>query len=463
MATRRFPVLLCILAKFICPTSLEGRQLAEPEANHAQGDASKLFQQHCARCHGTDGTGSPLRSRQPEIPDFTQAAWQARRSDAQLQASILEGMGVQMPAWRGKVSEKQAHELAAYVRSLAPTKGTPPSARPASADERFQSLQKQLHSLQEQFYELSKDSPIDPPATPPEPPRPKDSSPAVATKAGKGLVSAGDPKPEDSRPPLAAAAKTPAVRELFQQHCGKCHGADGTGSPVRKDHPKIPDFAAASGLAQRSDAQMLACILDGKGKDMPTWRGKISEQQASDLATYVRAFAVTKDPARPERDPNLREPSDAQPLLCFLDKLTRWLGKLHPAAIHFPIALLTAAAGAEVLRLLTGNPVFDAASRYCIWFGTLGAVVAGALGWFAGGFQLNDASWVMTTHRWLGTFVVAWAALVLVLSEASGRPNRRRTRMCFRVALLVVPVLILVTGFLGGAVVFGLNHYSWPE
>ncbi|HWY87341.1 MAG TPA: c-type cytochrome, partial [Gemmataceae bacterium] len=323
MAARRFPVLLCILAKLISPTSLEGRQLSDPEASHARDDASKLFQQHCARCHGADGTGSRLRGRQPEIPDFTQASWQARRSDAQLQASILEGMGAHMPAWRGKVSEKQARDLAAYIRALAPTNGTPTSAPPASADERFQSLQKELRTLQEQFHELSKDSPVDPPTTPPEPPRPKASSPAVAPKAGKGLDPAENPNPKDSRPPVAPAEKTPAVS------------------------------------------------------------------------------------ARPEREAILSEPPDAQPPMCFVGKLIRWLGKLHPAAIHFPIALLTAAAAAEVLRLLTGNPVFDAVSRYCIWFGTLGAVVAGALGWFAAGFQLTDASWVMTTHRWLGTFVVA--------------------------------------------------------
>ena len=299
-----------------------------------------------------------------------------------MHASILEGMGVQMPAWRGKVSEEQARDLAAYIRALAPTKGTSPGVPPASVDERFQSLQKELHKLQEQFHELTKDTPIDPPTTPPAQPQPKASSPSVATKAAKDPVPTEKPKPMDSSPPAATAANTPAVRE---------------------------------------------------------------------------------GPARPEREANLGQPPDARPPISFLDKVIGWVGKFHPVTVHFPIALLTAAAAAELLRLLTGNLVFDAVSRYCVWFGTLTAVVADVLGWFTAGFQLADASWVMTIHRWLGTSVVAWAAMVLVLSEVSGRPNRRRARLCYRVTLLVVPILVLVTGFFGGAVVFGLDHYIWPE
>ena len=57
----------------------------------------------------------------------------------------------------------------------------------------------------------------------------------------------------------------------------------------------------------------------------------------------------------------------------------------HVALVHFPIALLTAAAVAELLQLGTGKPAYDAVSRYCIWFGTLSAMAAGVLGWFTSG------------------------------------------------------------------------------
>jgi uncharacterized membrane protein len=113
--------------------------------------------------------------------------------------------------------------------------------------------------------------------------------------------------------------------------------------------------------------------------------------------------------------------------------------------------------------MATGKPSFEAITRYCVWFGSLTALVAGILGWFAGGFHLTDTSRILMTHRWLGTSTVASAGLVLLLSEVSRRPERRRTRLCFQVTLLVVAVLVSVTGFFGGAVVFGLNHYAWPR
>jgi uncharacterized membrane protein len=230
---------------------------------------------------------------------------------------------------------------------------------------------------------------------------------------------------------------------------------------------------------RRSDAQLLASILDGKGKEMPPWRGKLSVEQARGLVACVRAFAPTaptpegaSQPVSDERYPYLEEdkneltptePTEAEPPQDFVEKLIGWLGRFHSAAVHFPIALLTAAALAELLRLATGQPAFDAFSRFCVWLGALTAVVAGILGWFWGGFRLTDASWLMMTHRWLGTSVVAFAGLVLVLSEGSRRPERRRTRLCFRATLLIVAGLVLVTGFFGGAVVFGLDHYTWPQ
>jgi uncharacterized membrane protein len=245
----------------------------------------------------------------------------------------------------------------------------------------------------------------------------------------------------------------------------KCHGADGTGSPERDRLPEVPDFTSAAWQARRSDAQLVASVLDGKGEEMPPWRGKLSEGQARGLVTYVRAFAP--NPGKPgpghQQGPAPAEPAGAKPPRGRSEIMIRWLGEFHPPAVHFPIALLTAAAVAELLRMATGKPAFDPISRYCVWFGTLTAVVAGVLGWFLGGFRLADASWVMMTHRWLGTSTVACAGLVLVLSELSRRPDRRRTRRCFRGALLVVAGLVLVTGFFGGAVVFGLDHYAWPR
>src|SRR5262249_818471 len=142
----------------------------------------------------------------------------------------------------------------------------------------------------------------------------------------------------------------------------KCHGADGTGSEARRRQPKIPNFTDPSWQVRRSDAQLLASILNGKGKVMPPWRGTISEEQGRRLVGHVRAFAPNAasppqeeheqhTPAKAEEyeEPTTVEPTEDKRPQAFIGKLIPWLGRFHPAAVHFPVALLTAAALPELL------------------------------------------------------------------------------------------------------------------
>jgi mono/diheme cytochrome c family protein/uncharacterized membrane protein len=476
MRSCRAAIHLWVLAGLWLLLSRGAGHLLTPAAVHAQTDPGReLFRQHCVKCHGADGTGSPARGRLPVIPDFTAAAWQARQSETQLLASILDGKGEEMPSFRGKLSEAQARALVAQVRAFAAAAGKPKPAKqqepaaPAGSEKQLRRLQDEMDELKRQFREGAEraaDKKAPDASAPPAPPPP--SKPAESS-----------PRTTPATPSAPAPAGAPAGREVFRQHCIRCHGADGTGSRVRHRQPAIPNFTDPAWQARRSEAQLLASILDGRGEEMPPWREKLDEKQARGLVAYVRAFArntgapdAASQPANSRRDrpiaeepeePTEASPAEVEPSGGFLGKLIPWLGRFHPAAVHFPLALLTAAAVAELLRLLTGKPAFDAVSRYCVWFGALTAVVAGLLGWCLGEFRLTDASGVLMTHRWLGTCTVASAGLVLVLGEASRRPDRRRTRLAFRVTLLVVAVLVLVTGFFGGAVVYGLDHYTWPR
>src|SRR5207302_121699 len=96
-------------------------------------------------------------------------------------------------------------------------------------------------------------------------------------------------RPAESRQAEAASssapksAKTTQFRELFRQHCAKCHREDGKGGQARGLKAEVPAFTDASWQARRSDEQLLASILDGKEPEMPPWRDKISAEQARGL------------------------------------------------------------------------------------------------------------------------------------------------------------------------------------
>lgn len=136
-----------------------------------------------------------------------------------------------------------------------------------------------------------------------------------------------------------------------------------------------------------------------------------------------------------------------------------WLGKFHPLATHFPIALLSIAAISELLLLRKPSELFRQSVRFCVWTGAIGALAAAPLGWFFAGFHIVDDEWLMTAHRWTGTAAAVWALAILYLCERTYRDGADRKR--FRLALFLGAGLVGATGFLGGSLIYGLDHYAW--
>ncbi len=112
---------------------------------------SNIFRQFCIVCHGPDGTGNLMRASLPPIPNFTDPAFQRSHTDAQLQVSILNGKGTLMPANSGRVTEAEARDLAAYVRSFGPKGSAPATAGTGDFEKRFNTLQAQWDELNKEL------------------------------------------------------------------------------------------------------------------------------------------------------------------------------------------------------------------------------------------------------------------------------------------------------------------------
>jgi cytochrome c oxidase cbb3-type subunit 3 len=74
---------------------------------------ARIFASKCAGCHGPDGSGNIAGT-----PNFTDAGWQAGKTDAELAASIKDGKGKIMPAWGRTLTDAQITGLVAHIRSL---------------------------------------------------------------------------------------------------------------------------------------------------------------------------------------------------------------------------------------------------------------------------------------------------------------------------------------------------------
>ena len=92
-----------------------------------------LYNRYCIRCHGVDGRGV---WDIPDVPDFTNARWQASRCDARLAEIILEGRGAVMPPFRGTLSLEEGCAMGRYLRTFVPgTQLSPPDYKAATGAE----------------------------------------------------------------------------------------------------------------------------------------------------------------------------------------------------------------------------------------------------------------------------------------------------------------------------------------
>src|SRR6266478_3446735 len=72
-----------------------------------------------------------------------------------------------------------------------------------------------------------------------------------------------------------------------------------------------------------------------------------------------------------------------------MTRLFAWFGRFHVLVIHFPIALLAAAALAEAIEAWRGSWIPSPVVRFCVFLGAGSALAAVALGWLhadLGGF-----------------------------------------------------------------------------
>jgi ubiquinol-cytochrome c reductase cytochrome b subunit len=225
---------------------------------------AQVYRTYCMACHDTDGDGKIARKAMPDLPYFTHPDWQKSRTDKELVHSILEGKTspgkpMLMMPMKDKLSPADAERMVAYVRA-------------------FQGG-KQVTRVE---------APKPRPAPPPQP--------RVAVTTPRRAPGARRPAPAPSAEEIA---RLQAAAGLYRQYCLVCHGAEGRGLQMRPSMPAIPDFTGRTWQEEATAPRLAASILNGKGTLMPAFSGRVGDDQAQDLAAYVRAFGPVRSAAKP--------------------------------------------------------------------------------------------------------------------------------------------------------------------
>ena len=138
-------------------------------------------------------------------------------------------------------------------------------------------------------------------------------------------------------------------------------------------------------------------------------------------------------------------------------RLYRWFGAMHPAAVHFPIALFLVAALLEIAALTLRRPVLTQGTRVIIALAAISAVAAVALGWFAMGLPGKDDA-THAYHRWLGTSIALLGLLCWWAKEHWVRRPGRGREMIYIGLLTLTAAAVMVNGLLGGMLTHGMRH-----
>jgi cbb3-type cytochrome c oxidase subunit III len=98
---------------------------------------------------------------------------------------------------------------------------------------------------------------------------------------------------EIARTDLRFKGDTRRGRIIFKSACVACHGKDGTGRGVLAHLIQIAmiDFTMSENMKSMSDEELVKLIRDGKGDYMPSWKGSLSDDEITDVASYVRLLA----------------------------------------------------------------------------------------------------------------------------------------------------------------------------
>jgi uncharacterized membrane protein len=141
----------------------------------------------------------------------------------------------------------------------------------------------------------------------------------------------------------------------------------------------------------------------------------------------------------------------------------RWIGKFHPASTHFPVALMLVAVLAEGIAWWTRLESWKQTVRFLVVLGALSGLAASGLGWLNASFSsYNHAPGALLWwHRWIGSGTALWSVICAVLICMGPCAEGSKERQRFRGALLLGATLVGISGFLGSALIYGLQHYAW--
>ena len=93
---------------------------------------------------------------------------------------------------------------------------------------------------------------------------------------------------------FAGASRAAEVKENWEKHCQKCHGADGKGQTKMGRQSGVKDYTDPKVQAKLKDENAIKIIKEGivekDKKKMDPYKDKLTDEEIKALIAYIRGF-----------------------------------------------------------------------------------------------------------------------------------------------------------------------------
>lgn len=262
------------------------------------------------------------------------------------------------------------------------------------------------------------------------------------------------------------------IAPIFRQYCLQCHNAKEERGGFRIDDR---DTVMAYLEPEDASASMLFTdylTIDDEDMLMPprTHGGPLSAGELSLIQVWINEGADWPDDyALVSSEDDAKVAAPVAPPKSLVGRVWAAQGFLHPATVHFPIALLLVGAAFVVIgwkwpALGTQIPLA------CLIIGAVTSVASTAMG-FSFAVEQGYGSWnrfdaamfdkEVFWHRWTGVIVAVLASVLAIIAVVSIRkddPHSRGTKI-WKGGLLVCAALVGLVGHQGGEMTYGTDLY----
>lgn len=260
------------------------------------------------------------------------------------------------------------------------------------------------------------------------------------------------------------------IAPIFRRHCLECHGVENP-----KNDFRIDDAETVISYLEPGDLESSFLYTDylmATDPDLampPASRTPLSAAELALIRVWIEEGAVWPEGEQvSDESKNVSSATEAidgqKSKRSLPERVWMFQGFMHPATVHFPIALFVVGALFVVLGVRWPN-VGTQVPLACLLLGSISAIASTVMGWsFA--IEQGYGSWtkastdnVIFWHRWGGlilTIVSVIVSVVAVKSVKSGNPRSQRMWKC---GLLFLAIAVGLVGHQGGEMSYGEDFY----